>query len=135
MVDLNTPLFHRDRPLLAVGHADLLMGDDLLVAEERADVVVHLRELHLAGVVLSDLQPLKLVQRDVHFVQVDGHALTSCFRLVYTLRGERLHVFSRHMQGRQAFLTILTPETVRRLVEKAMPIKVIGLPEGRKRSV
>ena len=35
----------------------------------------------------------------------------------------------------QAFLTILTPETVRRLVENAMPIKVIGLPEGRKRSV
>ena len=31
--------------------------------------------------------------------------------------------------------TILTPETVRRFVEKAMPMRVIGLPEGRKRSM
>ena len=46
-----------------------------------------------------------------------------------TMRG----VFLR--QGHQAFFTILTPETVRRLVENAMPIKVMGLPEGRKRSV
>ena len=34
-----------------------------------------------------------------------------------------------------ASLTIFTPETVRRFVENAMPIRVIGLPEGRKRSV
>ena len=32
-------------------------------------------------------------------------------------------------------LTILTPDTVRRFVEKAMPMRVIGLQEGRKRSV
>ena len=42
-------------------------------------------------------------------------------------------VSRRH--GHQAFFTILTPETVRRFVENAMPIRVIGLPEGRKRSV
>ena len=34
-----------------------------------------------------------------------------------------------------ASLTIFTPETVRCFVENAMPIRVMGLPEARKRSV
>ena len=49
----------------------------------------------------------------------------------------QLNVVDNETETRAAYasFTILTPETVRRFVENAMPIRVIGLPEARKRSV